>query len=133
MIDSESEELSDFKFYCFNGKPMYCQVIKDRNTNETIDFFDMDWNLQPFTGVGCPLKPHSKTVINRPKNFDLMIKFAEKLSTGTFFLRVDFYEVNQKLYFGELTFYPSSGFGMLEPNEWNKILGDKIVLSEDEV
>lgn len=130
LEDSNTRELCDYKFYCFGGIPRYCQVILNRSTSETVDFFDMNWKHQDFTGLGLPLKPFSKITINRPLNFEKMKKFAGLLSEKTPFLRVDFYEVNGKLYFGELTFYPASGFGEFYPSEWNNTLGDLIDLPE---
>ncbi len=130
MEDSETEELRDYKFFCFGGKPLYCQVISNRSSNETVDFFDMDWRHQEFTGLAKPYKPFSKTSINKPINFEKMKEIASILSNGMTFIRVDFYEVNGKLYFGELTFYPASGFGEFHPTKWNTIMGDLVVLPE---
>ena len=126
MKDENLEELRDYKFYCFSGKPLYCQVISDRSTNETIDFFDMNWKHMEFTGLEKPYYPHSKLEIPRPTQFSLMKEFAEKLSTNIPFLRVDFYEINQRLYFGELTFFPASGFGEFDDNKLNLELGKRI-------
>lgn len=126
--DTISGELPDYKFYCFNGKPVYCQVIRGRHSKETIDFFDMDWKLQEFTGFSQQYKPHSETNILKPYNFDKMKSLAEELSKNIPFVRVDFYEANQKLYIGEMTFYPASGFGAFYPDKWNKCLGDMIKL-----
>lgn len=123
-------DLADYKFFCFNGKPEYCQVILNRSTNQTIDFYDMDWNLCEFTGLALPGEeyPHSDVSIRRPQNLDKMKEYAKKLSRNTSFVRIDFYEVNEELYFGEITFYPASGFGTFVPEEWNVKLGKKIRL-----
>ena len=130
MEDDSGSDLRDYKFYCFNGEPKYCQVISDRSTNETIDFFDMDWVHQEFTGLGPRNNPYknSKLLISRVKSLSEMISAATKLSEGMPFVRVDFYDVNGKMYFGELTFYPASGFGVFSPDEWNDILGNMIQL-----
>ena len=69
MEDHIDGELRDYKFYCFSGKPLYCQVISDRSTNETIDFFDMNWKHMEFTGLEKPYYPHSKLEIPRPTQF----------------------------------------------------------------
>lgn len=122
------EGLADYKFYCFGGKPTYCQVITDRNTEEHIDFFDMDWEHLEFTGLALPHKPFSNTPIPIPISFETMKQFAETLSKNIPFLRVDFYEVNGHLYFGELTFYPASGFGVFTPKDWNERIGDMLTL-----
>lgn len=130
MKDADSIELRDYKFYCFGGNPLYCQVISNRTSNETVDFFDMNWKHQDFTGLALPHKKFSKAPIPKPINLEKMKEFACVLSENIPFLRVDFYEVNGKLYFGELTFYPASGFGEFYPTKWNEIMGDHIILPE---
>lgn len=121
-------DLRDYKFYCFNGNPEYCQVIADRSKNETIDFYDKDWNHQEFTGLALPNNPYpfSKREIRKPITFEKMKEAAAVLSKGIPFLRVDFYEVNGNMYFGELTFYPASGFGLFSPEKWNIAIGEKL-------
>lgn len=132
MTDNNTDELRDYKFYCFSGKPQYCQVISDRSTNETIDFFDMDWKHMSFTGLEKPYHRHSNKELEKPVQFSLMKQFAGKLSEGIPFLRVDFYEINQKLYFGELTFYPAGGFGEFDDESINLQLGKMINLYIEE-
>ncbi len=122
------DELTDYKFFCFAGEPRYCQVIKGRFKNETIDFYDMKWKHQEFTGLEKPYKPHSAEEIPVPVNFEKMKEFAAKLSSGISFVRIDFYEASGKLYFGETTFYPASGFGEFDIDEWNYKMGDMIKL-----
>jgi hypothetical protein len=124
------EELTDYKFFCFNGVPMFCQLISNRTTDERIDFYDMEWNHQVFTGLSLPGHPFKNAahLIRRPKSYELMKRSAALLSAGLSFLRVDFYEINGNMYFGELTFFPMSGFGIFEPNEWNEIMGSWIKL-----
>ena len=78
--------------------------------------------------IRIPHKPFSKRKILKPVTLADMKRAAAILSTGMPFLRVDFYEVNGKMYFGELTFYPASGFGVFDPETWNKRLGDMIEL-----
>lgn len=126
MKDAKNIDLIDYKFYCFHGIPLYCQVICNRSSNETIDFYDMDWVHQDFTGLGYPHKPHSLTSIKRPASFALMKSAAEKLANNISFVRVDFYEVDGQMYFGEMTFYPASGFGSFEPELWNQKFGELI-------
>ena len=128
-------DLTDYKFYCFEGKPQYCQVIGNRQVVDgksayTIDFFDMMWNHMPFTGLCAPGHnyPASACRHERPINFDQMVKMAEELADQTHFVRVDFYEINGTLKFGEFTLYPLSGFGVFSPEEWNIKLGDMITV-----
>lgn len=130
MEDSETynTDLIDYKFYCFGGIPTYCQVIKDRTINEKIDFFDMKWKRMPFTGLHSPGKPypHSDKYITQPVSFELMQAKAKLLSQDLPFVRIDFYDIKGRLYFGEITFYPASGLGIFEPDEWNYKLGEMI-------
>ncbi|MFQ6879528.1 MAG: ATP-grasp fold amidoligase family protein [Oscillospiraceae bacterium] len=130
MEDKNTAELCDYKFFCFNEVPKYCQVICNRSTNETIDFFDMEWNHQEFTGLSLPNKPFSNNPISIPIQFEKMKEFASILAKDIPFVRIDFYEVNGDLYFGEITLYPAGGFGVFTPDEWNLKLGEYINLSE---
>lgn len=128
------KDLTDYKFYCFDGIPIFCQIIRDRSTMETIDFYDMEWNHMPFVGlnpVGMNPIKNGKYPVEKPKSLQIMKDICKKLSENIPFLRVDLYEVNGLVYFGELTFYPASGMGSFTPNEWNKILGDLIKLPID--
>lgn len=129
----ESLDLTDYKFYCFSGIPMYCQVIKDRNSKETIDFFDMDWNHQTFYGLN-PVYVSSSKIVKakrapaKPIHFDEMKEMARKLSEGLPFSRIDLYDTKNGPLFGEITFYPASGIGTFAPSEYNIILGEMINL-----
>ena len=129
MSDGSGSDLRDYKFYCFNGIPKYCQVISNRTTAETIDFFDMEWKLQGFTGLALPPQPHSAVPIKRPSCYEEMQLLAQKLAKSIPFVRIDFYEIEGRVYFGEITFFPASGFGEFTPREWNKKIGDMIDLS----
>jgi hypothetical protein len=120
-------ELTDFKFYCFNGEPRYCQVIADRRTKETIDFFDMDWNHQGFYGLNPKCEPAAKPAA-KPAAFENMKKIAGLLAKDTQFVRVDLYAVNDTNYFGELTFYPASGLGVFTPDSADFDLGKLLTL-----
>ena len=128
LNDPNHYDLIDYKFYCFNGIPRYCQVIQNRSTNETIDFYDMEWRYQPFTGLGINSKQGDP--IDKPLRFETMKNMAEKLAEGTMFVRIDLYNIDGKIYFGEYTLYPKSGFGRFTPDEWNIKLGDMIHIKE---
>ena len=130
MKDNSTSELRDYKFYCFNGNPTFCQVISDRNTNETIDFFDMQWNHQEMTGLALPHRPFSKKSIPVPTSLQTMVHNAKILSQGIPFVRIDFYEINGRMYFGEITFFPAGGFGLFTPDKWNYTLGDAIQIGD---
>ena len=127
MEITKDEALNDYKLFCFNGKVKTILVCSNRNgIYKNTDFYDIDWNLMPFTRERH--KNNAKG-INRPQNLKEMIEIAEKLSENIPFVRVDLYEINGKIYFGELTFYPSGGFEGFEPEEWDYKLGDMLDLS----
>ncbi len=126
-LNDPTYDLTDYKFFCFNGVPKFCQVIRDRHTCESIDFYDMAWNHLGFVGLN-PVARNGLTPVARPEHFDEMKGICKTLSANVPFLRVDLYEINGDVYFGELTFYPASGFGHFTPPEWNKRLGELIQL-----
>lgn len=100
-------DLIDYKFYCFNGKPIFCQIITDRHTNEKISHYDMQWNYRPeYDWVNF----NSISNLQKPKHYSEMIEYAKILSKDFKLVRVDFYEIDNKIYLGELTFTPMSGF-----------------------
>lgn len=133
---ADQGDLSDYKFFCFNGEPKYCQVIRDRHTKESIDFYDMDWNHQDFVGLNpvvrngeTPVTPvvcNGETPVTRPANFNEMISICKLLAKDILFLRVDLYEIDEKIYFGEMTFFPASGIGTFRPEVWQLKLGKLI-------
>lgn len=125
MEDESGYELKDYKIFCFDGEPRCLFVATDRQTKgeETkFDFFDLDWNHLPFTNG----HPNSKKAISKPENFEVMIDIARKLSQGMIHVRVDLYNVNGKIFFGELTFFHWSGMTRFVPNEWDYKLGNFI-------
>ncbi|KGQ57212.1 glycosyl transferase [Gallibacterium anatis str. Avicor] len=132
MFNEGESDLIDYKFYCFDGVPTFCQVICDRSVSETIDFFDLNWIHQTFSGIHIGNTPfnNSNKIISKPINLDKMIKFSKLLSEGKPFSRIDFYDIKGKLYFGEITLYPAAGFGKFEPDEWDYKLGAMIKLSK---
>lgn len=131
MQNIDGGDLVDYKFFCFSGEVKMCQVISDRFDDEKIDFYDRNWNrLIGLIGL-IGLNIEAKNSIEdkpRPKRYDEMIRIAESLSKGMIFVRVDLYDINDKIYFGELTFFPASGFGYFRPDEWNVKLGNMIKL-----
>lgn len=121
--DNVGGDLCDYKFFCFDGEPHFCQLIQDRSTNETIDFYDMEWQHLPFRGLN-PLCGSATNIASKPGGFEKMKKIARRLSDGFPFVRVDLYSVQGRVYFGELTFYPASGYGHFTPDCWDEKLGD---------
>lgn len=105
MVDESGYELKDYKIFAFNGEAKAMFVASDRtNPNEEtkFDFFDMDFNHLPFTNGHPNAKEWDK--IKRPKGLNEMKKYAEILSEGLPEARIDFYDINGKVYFGEITF-----------------------------
>jgi hypothetical protein len=122
LHDENEKEIIDYKLMCFNGVVNCSFVCLNRRKKEglNVDIYDRDWNKMPFERH---YHPNSNKFLKKPVNYEKMIQFAEKLSKTISFLRVDFYEIKQKLYFGELTLYPGSGFEEFIPEEWDYILG----------
>ena len=127
MEDITTKELRDYKIFTFGGIPKALYISSNRQTGKTTaDYFDVDFKPLDFTWG----YPHSKVLPSKPKTFDKMLKAAECLAKNTTELRVDFYEVNGKAYFGEMTFFHGSGFDECHPEEWDKKFGDMIKLPE---
>ena len=118
---------NDYKFFCFNGEVEYVLVCSDRFDSLKETFFDKNWNIAPFKRPGID----NDTKVQKPYNLEKMIELAEILSKNIPFIRVDFYEVDNKIYFGELTFFPASGFSGFEPEEWDFKLGELIKLQKN--
>lgn len=124
MVDESGTELKDYKFFCFNGVPKAMFVATDRGVDTRFDFYDMDFNHLPF----MQHYKNSTKLINKPKGFDEMVILAKKLSNNLPHVRVDFYDINGKIYFGELTFYHFSGLEKFEPEIYDEIFGSWLVL-----
>lgn len=127
--DQIEEGLTDYKFFCFDGEPKAMFIATDRAKEDTetkFDFFDMEFNHLPFING----HPNSEKTIAKPEQFELMIELSKKLSEGLPHVRVDFYESEGQIYFGELTFFHWGGFVPFEPAEWDLTLGEWINLPE---
>ena len=107
MVDaSNCGELTDYKFFCFNGVPKFMYISNDNSENATTDFFDMEFNR-----LDMRMKdPNSNVIPPKPYLFNEMKAIAEKLSQGIPFVRVDLYVIGGSIYFGELTFFHNAGF-----------------------
>ena len=126
MEDNKTKELRDYKFFCFNGIPKFMFLATDRQKNQTkFNFYDMNFNLLPFTQG----HPNDLRKISKPEKFDEMVALSKKLSVNIPHVRVDFYEINGKVYFGEMTFYHYSGFTKFDPEEWDEKFGNYIVIN----
>lgn len=132
LEDSVTHELRDYKFFTFNGvvKAMFIASNRQNQQEETrFDFFDE--NFHPLNIVNG--HPTSKIYPEKPKNFDLMKKLASTLGEGIPQVRVDFYECNGRVYFGEMTFFHWSGFIPFEPESWDETFGSWIVLPKERI
>lgn len=125
----ENEPLNDYKFMCFNGVPRAMQINNDRNGKHYVDFYDINWNKFDFTYRNYTKSQH---IVDKPKNFEKMVAFASELSKPFPFVRVDFYDLGDRIVFGELTFFPGGGLLPLEPEEngYDSLLGSWLNLPE---
>lgn len=123
-MEDESGELVDYKFMCFDGVVKSCFTCTERFTpfGLKVTFFNERWERLPFERG----YPSSSKQIAKPANYDKMMQLSQKLSKGIPFVRVDFYEADGKIYFGELTFYPGSGLEKFSPEEWDYTFGSWI-------
>lgn len=127
MTDESTSELKDYKFFCFNGQMRCFKVDFDRFISHRANYYDREATLLPFGEVCC--LPDFSRVFEKPKNYEQMVKIAETLSQGMPFLRVDLYNANGKIYFGEITFFPAAGMGKFDPECWDEQLGSWIQLN----
>ena len=122
MVPNGSSDINDYKFFCFNGKPEIMFIATDRSTDVKFDFFDMNFNHLDIENI----HPQAGKRIEKPKLFEEMKEIASKLSQGMKFVRIDLYEIEGKVYFGEFTFFHGGGFWLFKPDEWERKLGDWI-------
>lgn len=126
LVNTENPEagVNDYKIFCYKGKPEYLVVDVDRYIGHKRNFYKADWTRMNVSS-DCPQADRD---ISKPENFDEMLKIAAKLSEDFPFVRVDLYNVSGKIYFGELTFYPWSGYVQFTPDVVDELLGVKLFL-----
>lgn len=119
--DFGEEDIRDYKFICFNGVPYFCWVDLDRNHGHKRKVYNLNWEPEPWT-VGpygwCDID------IEKPKSFSKMIEIAKVLCKGFAYVRVDLYEIEEKVYFGEMTFTSANGMEIFYPDVWDYKLGE---------
>lgn len=129
LVDESNFELKDYKIWCFNGEPKFIAVHSGRGLKEKMeqDFFDLEWRkMNARFSKNVPLT----TEVSKPETLKEMIDYSKKLSCGMPFVRIDFYDINGELFFGEITFFPNSGWANFSPNEHNYHMGEWIELPE---
>jgi hypothetical protein len=127
-LQDRSGRLMDYKFYCFNGRPTFVQANLGRGEKRHAqNFYDLQWSLLPF---GKDLAPLPDVEIPKPESFERMLAIARDLAAPFSFVRADFYDVDGKPVFGELTFFPASGMPDFVPAEYDSIVGHMWTLPE---
>jgi len=121
------EIINDYKFFCFNGRPRFLQIDLDRGKMDYRCYYDLKWNKLPFT---TEKNTFYEGEMVRPENFDEMVHVATRLAEGFPFVRVDLYNIDGRVLFGEMTFYPADGRKEFVPDSYNRIIGDYLTLPE---
>lgn len=129
MADGDAPELTDYKFGCFNGKVPFCKATTERSTFIRCTYFDMNWQATNFSRNDHPMSDYPEKILP-PKNFELMKELAAKLAEGFAFVRVDFYEIEGRVYFGEMTFTPGAGNFSYKSEGTDEYLGSLLKLPE---
>lgn len=124
-IEQIDGQVYDYKFCMSNGELLYTLIATDRNAGLTKDYFDREFNHLPVFSGGSP---HAKPLPAKPKNYDRMLEISKELSKPFLFVRVDFYEIGDTIYLGEMTFYPGGGKLPMTPKEWEYTFGEQMHL-----
>jgi len=130
LLDEGGEIPDDYKVWCVrkgSEETQFLQVDMDRFTDHTRNYYDLDWKPLPFSKADAPPNTIGRP---RPQRLDEMVEVARKLSEGFCLVRVDFYSLPDRIYFGEMTFTPDAGMAPLVPEEWDLKLGDLVGLPE---
>ena len=126
-MENFTGNIYDYRFFCFDGNPKYVWLDCGSGTNHhTRSIFDSEWNLQDYLVNYPPLD----TIPDKPSTFDSMYEYAKLLSKGFAFVRIDFYSIDDFVYFGEMTFTPQSGTGKWDSYEQNKHYGSLLNIPE---
>ena len=122
MLPSPPGGLADYKIFCFSARARLIQVDLNRFTHHSRSFYDRDWQRLPFEFA----YPAGTEEIPAPSGLGEMVTLAERLAGEIPFIRVDFYQVGEKIYIGEMCFYPDNGFYRFQPDEWDQKIGDML-------
>lgn len=124
MVADDGEDLKDYKFFCFHGEPYFLFIATDREKDIRINYYNLKFQPLPFSQQD----KKSDKVIKKPVCFEEMIELARLLSKDIPHVRVDFYEIEGRIYFGELTFFNDSGLSKFEPDIYDELFGSWIKL-----
>lgn len=119
--------INDYKFFCFDGQPRFLQIDLDRGEMDYRCYYDLNWTKLPFT---TERNTFYEGELPRPENFEEMVSVATRLAADFPFVRVDLYNIDGRVLFGEMTFYPADGRKEFIPQEYNRIIGDYLKLPE---
>jgi hypothetical protein len=124
-LEQNGEPVVDYKFFCFNGVPHFVEVHKDRSSRRKKNSYDMDWNLMEFNkGPSLPIEEK----MEKPLHFTQMAEYAAELSKGFPFVRVDLYNIESRIIFGEMTLYPGNGHSKFNPEKYDTLFGSYLKL-----
>ena len=126
LKDDKNKLPYDYKFFCFNGRVECVEFCSERNKKLRLDYYDKNWRYLDYSKEEL----RSGKIEEKPKNYEKMIEIASKLSLGFEFVRVDLYNINGKIYFGELTFSPACGMLKSAKDEVLEYLGTLINIEE---
>lgn len=129
LVDESGDELKDYKVCCFNGRAVYIDLHFGRFSQHRKNHYDFDWTPLYFS-AGSPTD--YSIVFKKPQRLDDVKRVSEIVSQGIPFLRVDFYIINDRIYVGELTFFPGSGFNAFDPSTIDAEMGKKLILPQKE-
>ena len=126
-MEDASGGLIDYKVHCFGGEPKYILVCADRFSGKGLseDFVTPQWERMP---VKRPNLKISETLLEKPAQLEEILELSRKLAENIPFARTDFYIINGKVYFSEITFFPAAGFKSFEPEQWDETFGSWIPL-----
>jgi hypothetical protein len=116
--------LKDFRFFCFSGEPKFVQIGSVYEDARYVSYYNLNWEKMPVIGVS----PEHPVLLEKPHQFDEMVRLATTLSQTFPFVRVDMYPLVDRIVFGEMTFYPNDGRASYIPSNYNKVFGDYIKL-----
>lgn len=128
MEDESGWQLKDYKIFCFNEEPKFIEVDYDRYVDHKLNVYDLNWNFVDFYMTS---RNDRNINIPRPKQLNKMLEFAKTLAKDTIFVRVDFYSINEHIYFGELTYHPGCGMIDFHPDKYDMFLGEMLKLPDN--